>query len=98
MSWFFYVNGGKDVVYLAFSFARHKYHVYQHDLYGDRKFQPIMRKIFKLVMYKVKQQCDRASQSPISELEWRFLEHQVMTALGVVYSQFWVKNPKDVKE
>jgi hypothetical protein len=37
MNWFFYVNGGEDVVYLAFSFARHKYDVYQHDLYGVRK-------------------------------------------------------------
>jgi hypothetical protein len=25
-------------VYLAFSFVEHKYHVYQHDLFGVTKF------------------------------------------------------------
>jgi hypothetical protein len=56
-------------MYLAFSFARHKCHVYQHDLYGVRKLQPITKKSLKLAMDKVKQQCGRATQGLISELE-----------------------------
>ncbi len=69
MSWFSDVNGGEDVVYLAFSFAGHKYHVHQHDLFSVRKLHLIMRKFFKLAMDKVKQQCDRAPQGFINELE-----------------------------
>jgi hypothetical protein len=61
MSWFSNVNGGENVVYLAFSFAAQKYHLYQHDLFGVRKLHPITRKSFKLVMDKVKPQCDRVA-------------------------------------
>jgi hypothetical protein len=49
-------------------------------------------------MDKVKPQCDRVAWGLINELEWCFLEHQGMTMLGVVYPQFWAKNPKDVEK
>ncbi len=72
-------------MHLAFSFARHKYHVYQHDLFGVKKFHPITKKSFKLAMDKVKQQSDEVARGLINELERCFLEHRVMTTLGVVY-------------
>jgi hypothetical protein len=56
-------------VYLAFSFVGHKFHVYQHDLFGVRKFHLITRKSFKLVLDKVKQQCVMAARGLINELE-----------------------------
>jgi hypothetical protein len=38
ISQFYNLNGGEDVVYLAFSFVGHMYFIYQHDLFSIRKF------------------------------------------------------------
>jgi hypothetical protein len=37
LSWFSYVNGGKNVVYLAFTFLNHKYPIYLSHLGGVEK-------------------------------------------------------------
>jgi hypothetical protein len=37
MNWFFDMNGPKDAMYLAFSFARHKYPLYHQELFSVKK-------------------------------------------------------------
>jgi len=54
MSWFFDLNGLEDTMYLTFSFSGHKYLLFQHELSGVKKFQPITKEVFKLAMDKVK--------------------------------------------
>jgi hypothetical protein len=54
MSWFFDLNGLEDTMYLTFSFSGHKYLLFQHELFGVKKFQPITKEAFKLAMDKVK--------------------------------------------
>ncbi len=47
----------------------------------------------------MKEKCEGPSQSLVLELEHHFLAHQIMTRyLGVIYPQFWAKNPIDVEE
>jgi hypothetical protein len=48
MSWFSNLNGLKDTMYLAFSFARHKYLLHQHKLSNVKKFQPVTKEAFRL--------------------------------------------------
>ncbi len=88
MSWFSNLNGLEDTMYLEFFFAKHKYLLYQHELFNAKKPQPITREAFKLVVDKVKQQREGITNNLIKELEWHFLKHQVMRTLNVVYPQF----------
>ncbi len=88
MSWFSDLNGLKDTMYLAFSFARHKYLLYQPKQSNVKKIQLVTREAFKLNVDKVKQQREGVANSCIKELEQHFLKHQVMTTLNVVYPQF----------
>jgi hypothetical protein len=63
MSWFSNINGLENTMYLAFSFAKHKYLLYLHELSNVKKFQPLTREAFKLVLDKVKQQCEGIANS-----------------------------------
>lgn len=48
MSWFSYLNGLEDTMYLAFSFARHKSLLHQHKLSNAKKLQLVTREAFRL--------------------------------------------------
>jgi hypothetical protein len=76
---------------VVFSFAGHKYLVYQHKLSNAKKLQPMIRDVFKTIVANVKQQCEGATVGLIKELEKHFPKHQVMMTLGVVYPQIWSK-------
>jgi hypothetical protein len=56
-------------MYLAFSFAKHKYLLYLHELSNVKKFQPLTREAFKLVLDKVKQQCEGIANS-LYQIAW----------------------------
>ncbi len=84
MEWFSDFNGGKD--YLVFSFAGHKYLVYLSSDDGVRGLQPITKLALSWVINKVKEECEGAAWGLVLELEKQFPNHEVMIALGVIYS------------
>jgi hypothetical protein len=51
-----------------------------------------------MAMNKVKEECERAIQKLISRLEMRFLEHEIMTTLSIMYTQYWVVNSTIVEK
>jgi hypothetical protein len=51
-----------------------------------------------MAMNKVKEDCEGATWGLILELEMWFLEQEIMTALGVVYPQYWVVDPTIVEK
>jgi hypothetical protein len=98
INWFFNLNSPKDAMYLAFSFGRHKYPLYQHELSNAIKLQFVTREAFKLVVDKVKQQCEGVANNFIKKLEQHFPKHQVMTTLSMIYPQLWARNPTHADE
>lgn len=68
MSWFSNFNGGKDVAYLVFSFASHKYFVYAINDDVLKAFNIITKVVFKRVIMKVKEECDRATWDFLAKL------------------------------
>ncbi len=82
---------------MAFSFAGHKYLVYQHKLSSARKLQHVTKDVFKIVVANAKQQCEGAMVSLIKELEKHFPKHQVMMTLGVISPPLWSRNLKHAK-
>ncbi len=90
MQWFSDLNGKKDAKYLAFFFSGHKYPIYSFCIEGATTFQLVTRVDFGMVVKKVKEECEGATQGLISKLEMRFLEQEIMITLGVVYPQYWV--------
>jgi hypothetical protein len=58
MDWFFDLNGGEDVVYLAFLFSSHKYVIYYINEDGFTCSQLITKEAFKQVVNKVKEECE----------------------------------------
>ncbi len=85
MSWFINLKGGKDVVYLVFSFVDHKYLNYQSHVEGGGEKQLVTKDVFKHAINKVKDECKGVARSFILELQCHFPQHEVMTALGVIY-------------
>jgi hypothetical protein len=63
------LNGEKDAKYLAFFFSRHKHPIYSSYIEGATTFQPITRVAFGMVVNKVKEECEGATQGLISKLE-----------------------------
>jgi hypothetical protein len=58
MDGFFDLNGGEDVVYLAFLFSSNKYPIYYIGEDGSTCSQPITKEAFKWVVNKVKEECE----------------------------------------
>ncbi len=58
LSQFSYLNGGKVVVYLAFSFANFKYLVYQSHVDGGGEKQHVTKDILNQAISKVKDECE----------------------------------------
>jgi hypothetical protein len=85
MDWFSNLNGSEDDVYLAFLFFHHKYYVYYTSEDGSASLQPVTMDAFRRVVDKVKEECEGIARVLMSELEKCFLEHEVMTTLGVIY-------------
>jgi hypothetical protein len=85
MDWFSELNGGEDVVYLAFLFFGHKYLIYYIGEDGFASPQPITKEAFKQVVNKLKEECEGATRGLMFEWEKHFLGHEVMTILGVIY-------------
>jgi type VI protein secretion system component VasK len=67
MNCFSKLNSLEDAMYLAFSFVRHKYPLYQHKLFNVQNFQLVTKEVFKLD--KVKQQCEGVVNSLIKKLK-----------------------------
>jgi hypothetical protein len=85
MNWFSHLNGGKDEVYLTFSFSEHKYPICTFSVNGGSCPQSIITKdAFKEAFLKMKEECEGATWGLVSKLEKHFLEHKLMTMLGVV--------------
>ncbi len=57
LSQLFYLNGGEDVVYLAFSFADFKYLVYQSHVDGGGEKQHVTKDVLNQAISKVKDEC-----------------------------------------
>jgi hypothetical protein len=45
----------------------------------------------------MKDECQEVANGLIEELEKLFLEHEIMIILGVIYTWYWVTNPKEVE-
>jgi hypothetical protein len=46
----------------------------------------------------MKDECQGVANDIIEELEKVFLDHEIMIVLGVIYSWYWVTNPKEVED
>jgi hypothetical protein len=60
---------------------------------GEKK--PVSREDFDAVVTSVKGQCITAADLLISQLDKRFLNYEIMEALGVVFSQYWLQGKCD---
>ncbi len=69
MQWFFDLNGGKDAEYLAFFFFGHKYPIYSSCIEGAVALQLVTKIILDMVVNKVKEECEGATQRLILKLE-----------------------------
>jgi hypothetical protein len=63
---------------------------------GDVKL--ILRPNFPTVLVHVKKSCEGATKFLVHELDGRFPNHDLMLALSVIYLNFWVDHPNDVKD
>ncbi len=96
MSWAIDLNG-EEADCLVIEFFSSKYYVNQCCLeIGDVK--SVLRLDFPKVLAHVKSCFENFAKFLVHELEGRFLNHQLMLALGVVYLNFWVDNLNDVKD
>lgn len=46
----------------------------------------------------MKDECQEVAHGLIEELEKLFLEHEINIVLGVIYTWYWVTNPKEVED
>jgi hypothetical protein len=69
MNWFSNLNGKENDEYLMFSFVGDKYPIYQSYVDGARNFLSITKDVFKKVVTKVKDECERIARGFISELK-----------------------------
>ncbi len=53
---------------------------------------------FNMLMCKMKDECQEVANGLIEELEKLFLEHEINIVLGVIYTWYWVTNPKEVED
>ncbi len=97
MSWFSDRNGGEDAEYFVFSFVGGKYPFY-HFVVGVKGLQPITKATLQQSINKVKEECEGIVQSLVLKLKCYFFAHEVMTTLGVIYLEFWTKNPTNLEE
>jgi hypothetical protein len=97
MSWFFDLNGGVDAEYLIFSFVGGKY-LFFHFVVGVGGLQPITKATFQQSINKVKEECEGVAHNHILKFKCYFLAHEIMTTLGVIYLEFWTKNPTNVEK
>jgi hypothetical protein len=95
MSWFSNLNGGMDVEYLIFSFVGGKY-LFYHFVVGVKGLQPITKATFQQSINKVKEECEGVAHNLVLKLKCCFLAHEIMITLGIIYLEFWTKNPTNV--
>jgi hypothetical protein len=87
----------EDVKYFIFSFDGGKY-LFYHFVVGVRRLQPITKVTFQQSINKVKEECERVVHNLVLKLKCCFLAHEIMIILGVIYLEFWTKNPTNVKK
>ncbi len=56
----------------------------------------VLRPYFPLVMVHVKSNCGNFAKALVDEIKGRFLNHELMSALGVIYRKFWAPNLDNV--
>ncbi len=71
-------------MYLAFSFVRDKYPIYETSNDDFIDFKHVI-KDFNKVAIEVKDECEKATSHFIAKFEWHFQ--------NMIYSQFWAMNP-----
>jgi hypothetical protein len=54
--------------------------------------KPMLRPYFRLVIAHVKSSCEKYVKALVDELEGRFLNHELMLALGAIDPNFWAPN------
>jgi hypothetical protein len=47
-------------------------------------------------MVHVKSSCEKSTKALVDELQGRFLDHELMSTLGVIYPKLWVQNGDNV--
>jgi len=83
---------------LAFSFANHKYLIYQSHVDSLEEKQLVTKDFFYHAINKVKEECEGVVWGLIDELHRQFPTNKIMITLGVVYQQFWAINGDEVEE
>jgi len=68
LSWYLDLNVREDSIYLAFSFANHKYPIYQSYVDGLGEKQLVTKDIFYHAINKVKEECEGIVHGLIDEL------------------------------
>jgi len=86
-----------DGEYFIFSFVGGKYPFY-HFVVGVKGLQPVTKATFQQSINKVKEECEGVVHNLVLKLKCCFLAHEIMTTLGVIYLEFWTKNPTNVKK
>ncbi len=56
----------------------------------------MLRPNFPLVMARVKPRCEKSTKALMDELQGEFLNHELMSTLGVIYPNFCVQNLDNV--
>lgn len=49
-----------------------------------------------MVMVHVKSSCEKPTKVLMDELQGKFLDHELMSTLGVIYPKFWAQNLDNV--
>jgi hypothetical protein len=97
LSLFSDLNGGKDMYTLCFHLLTISTILPFH-VDGGRKKQLVTKNVFNQAINKVKNESEGVARDLILKLECCFPQHAVMTALGVIYPQFWATNGLEVEE
>lgn len=82
------VDMNTGVEHLCLKIGEYRYEV--HCLLGDTR-SPVNRVEFARTVTKVQSDCKHAAKLLVEELEDRFPNHDLLSALGVVFPQFWVQ-------
>jgi hypothetical protein len=56
----------------------------------------VLKPNFPLVMARVKPRCEKSTKALMDELQGEFLNHELMSTLGVIYPNFCVQNLDNV--